>query len=79
MKQHFPSFRTFRTSRTAKTLTAAALALTLTGGTVAAALTPQPANAAAVSKQSLTRQAEKVSGSGSVSGCGITKDRKAHV
>lgn len=79
MKQHFPSFRTFRTSRTAKTLTAAALALTLTGGTVAAALTPQPANAAAVSKQSLTRQAEKVSGSGSVSGCGITKEETVYV
>lgn len=79
MKQHFPSFRTLRTSRTAKTLTAAALALTLTGGTVAAALTPQPANAAAISKQSLTRQAEKVSGSGSVSGSGITKKETVYV
>ncbi|EFV00738.1 hypothetical protein HMP0721_2187 [Pseudoramibacter alactolyticus ATCC 23263] len=79
MKQHFPSFRTLRTSRTAKTLTAAALALTLTGGTVAAALTPQPANAAAVSKQSLTRQAEKVSGSGTVSGSGITKKETVYV
>lgn len=79
MKQHFPSFRTLRTSRTAKTLTAAALALTLTGGTVAAALTPQPAKAAAVSKQSLTRQAEKVSGSGTVSGSGITKKETVYV
>lgn len=79
MKQHFPSFRTLRTSRTAKTLTAAALALALTGGTVAAALAPQPANAAAVSRKTLTRQAEKVSGTGTASGAGTIKEETVYV